>query len=102
MSTIRPFMDEDFLLSTATSRHLYHDHAAKMPIIDYHCHLSPKMIAGNHTDTFWSGCAKRARSGKNANMSMALIRPAYGSIPFFSTKYLGRYPPPKETIVTIV
>lgn len=41
-------MDEDFLLTTATSRHLYHDHAAKMPIIDYHCHLSPKMIAEDH------------------------------------------------------
>ncbi len=41
-------MDEDFLLTTETSRHLYHDHAAKMPIIDYHCHLSPKMIADDH------------------------------------------------------
>ena len=48
MGTIRKFMDEDFLLTTETSRHLYHDHAAKMPIIDYHCHLSPKMIADDY------------------------------------------------------
>jgi glucuronate isomerase len=48
MSTIKKFMDEDFLLTTETSRHLYHDHASKMPIIDYHCHLSPKMIAEDY------------------------------------------------------
>lgn len=48
MSEPRQFMDEDFLLMTETARHLYHNHAAKMPIIDYHCHLSPKMIAEDH------------------------------------------------------
>ena len=48
MSTVKPFMDKDFLLNTETSRHLYHDHASKMPIIDYHCHLSPKMIADDY------------------------------------------------------
>ncbi len=42
---MKEFMDEDFLLTTETSRHLYHDYAAPMPIIDYHCHLSPKEIA---------------------------------------------------------
>lgn len=36
-----PFMDENFLLSTPTAQHLYHDYAAKLPIIDYHCHVSP-------------------------------------------------------------
>lgn len=48
MSPLKKFMDEDFLLTTDTSRHLYHDHASKMPIIDYHCHLSPKMIADDY------------------------------------------------------
>lgn len=48
MSHIKPFMDENFLLTTETSKHLYHDHASKMPIIDYHCHLSPKMIADDY------------------------------------------------------
>jgi glucuronate isomerase len=38
-------MDENFLLQTETARRLYHDHAANMPIYDYHCHLLPKEIA---------------------------------------------------------
>ena len=41
-------MDENFLLQTKTAQELYHDHAAKMPIIDYHCHLVPKMVADDH------------------------------------------------------
>ena len=41
---MKKFMDKDFLLETETAKHLYHDYAAKMPIIDYHCHLSPKEI----------------------------------------------------------
>ena len=41
---MKPFMDKDFLLSTETAKHLYHDFAAEMPIIDYHCHLDPKEI----------------------------------------------------------
>ncbi len=39
-----PFMREDFLLKTETARKLYHNHAAKMPIIDYHCHINPQEI----------------------------------------------------------
>ncbi len=41
---MKAFMDADFLLSTPTAVRLYHDYAAKMPIIDYHCHVSPKEI----------------------------------------------------------
>ena len=41
---MKQFMDKDFLLSTETAKHLYHDFAASLPIIDYHCHLSPKEI----------------------------------------------------------
>ena len=41
------FLGEDFLLSNNTSRRLYHDSAAPQPILDYHCHLSPKDIAEN-------------------------------------------------------
>ncbi|MDP3179479.1 MAG: glucuronate isomerase, partial [Spirochaetaceae bacterium] len=41
------FMGEDFLLPDESSRRLYHDHAAGMPIIDYHCHLPPADIAHN-------------------------------------------------------
>ncbi len=41
------FIDKDFLLRSETARMLYHEHAAKMPIIDYHCHLVPQQIAEN-------------------------------------------------------
>ncbi|GET23780.1 glucuronate isomerase [Prolixibacter sp. NT017] len=44
---MKPFLGEDFLLETDTARQLYHEHAAKMPIFDYHCHISPKEIAEN-------------------------------------------------------
>ena len=42
---MKEFMDKDFLLETGTARTLYHDHAADMPIFDYHCHLIPEQIA---------------------------------------------------------
>ena len=45
---MKNFMDKDFLLESETAKDLYHNHAAKMPIIDYHCHLDPKMIADDH------------------------------------------------------
>ena len=41
-------MDKDFLLQTETAQMLYHEHASKMPIIDYHCHLIPQMVADDH------------------------------------------------------
>ncbi len=41
---MKPFMNEDFLLGTETARKLYHDHAEKMPVIDYHCHINPMEI----------------------------------------------------------
>ncbi|MBN1457024.1 MAG: glucuronate isomerase [Sedimentisphaerales bacterium] len=39
------FLTEDFLLQTKTAKQLYHEHAAKMPIYDYHCHLPTQEIA---------------------------------------------------------
>lgn len=42
------FIHENFLLQNGFAQKLYHDHAAKLPIIDYHNHLSPKHIARNH------------------------------------------------------
>ena len=45
---MKQFMDENFLLDTKTAQDLYHNHAAKMPIIDYHCHLIPEMVANDH------------------------------------------------------
>lgn len=42
---MKPFMDKDFLLSTETAQTLFHDYAAKMPVLDYHCHINPQEIA---------------------------------------------------------
>lgn len=42
-----PFMDENFLLRNEPARILYHDYAAGMPILDYHCHLNPQEIYEN-------------------------------------------------------
>ncbi len=44
---MKAFMDKNFLLETEVAQDLFHNHAAKMPIIDYHCHLSPQMVAEN-------------------------------------------------------
>lgn len=38
-------MDKDFLLETETAQKLYHEYAANMPILDYHCHINPQEIA---------------------------------------------------------
>ncbi len=39
---------EDFMLHGDTAKKLYHETAKDLPIIDYHCHISPKMIAENY------------------------------------------------------
>lgn len=44
---MKKFLDEQFLLNTKTAQLLFHDYAAAMPIIDYHCHLPPQQIAEN-------------------------------------------------------
>lgn len=41
------YITENFLLETETASVLYHTYAEALPIIDYHCHLSPKEIAEN-------------------------------------------------------
>jgi glucuronate isomerase len=42
------FITEDFLLQTRTAKILYHEHAKRMPIYDYHCHLPADLIAADH------------------------------------------------------
>ena len=39
------FIHADFLLEAPQARRLYHEHAEGLPLIDYHCHLSPREIA---------------------------------------------------------
>ena len=43
----KPFLHEDYLLTTEWARRLYFEHAARQPIFDYHCHLPPDQIASN-------------------------------------------------------
>lgn len=42
---MKAFLNEDFLLQSPTAQTLYHEFAAKQPIIDYHNHLVPEQIA---------------------------------------------------------
>ncbi|MEI8121389.1 MAG: glucuronate isomerase [bacterium] len=49
------FIHDDFLLETKQARELYHAYAESLPIIDYHCHLSPAEIAG---DKRWANIAQ--------------------------------------------
>lgn len=45
---MKKFIHKDFLLQTDAAKELYHEHAKKQPIIDYHCHLIPEYIANDH------------------------------------------------------
>jgi glucuronate isomerase len=45
---MKKFPDADFLLHAEPAKRLFHDYAENLPIIDYHCHLSPQQIAENH------------------------------------------------------
>jgi glucuronate isomerase len=44
----KQFINEDFVLSNDTARELYHGFSKKLPIIDFHSHLSPEAIATDH------------------------------------------------------
>ncbi|MCM3258822.1 glucuronate isomerase [Paenibacillus lautus] len=75
---MRPFMDEHFLLHNETARILYHDYAKAMPIIDYHCHLSPQMIVDNHrfenlTEAWINGDHYKWRAMRAAGVEEAYI-----------------------------
>ena len=42
---MKKFLDDNFILENRTAEKLYHEYAANMPIIDYHCHIPPEEIA---------------------------------------------------------
>lgn len=44
---MKPFIHDDFLLGNKTAVRLYHQYSWKLPVIDFHCHLSPSMIAAD-------------------------------------------------------
>ena len=41
---MKPFINENFLLGNKTAIELYHKYSENLPVIDFHCHLSPAMI----------------------------------------------------------
>jgi glucuronate isomerase len=43
----KALIHEDFLLESKPAQRLYHEFAANMPILDYHCHLPPDEIAAD-------------------------------------------------------
>lgn len=44
---MKPFISENFLLTTKTAEKLFHKYAEDQPIVDFHCHLSPADIAND-------------------------------------------------------
>ena len=44
---MKKFLGKNFLLQSSAAQKLYHEHAKEMPVIDYHCHLSPEQIAND-------------------------------------------------------
>ncbi|HHX73019.1 MAG TPA: glucuronate isomerase [Clostridiales bacterium] len=72
------FMDENFLLMGKTAQTLYHEVAKPLPIIDYHCHLSPAEIANNRrfssiTQAWLGGDHYKWRLMRIAGVDEALI-----------------------------
>ena len=71
------FINDNFMLKNKTAKRLYR--AVKdLPIIDYHCHLSPKMIAENHkfrsiTELFLGGDHYKWRQLRTAGVPEELI-----------------------------
>lgn len=45
---MRPFIHDNFLLNNKTAERLYHNYSENQPLIDFHCHLSPALIAEDH------------------------------------------------------
>ncbi|MBR2937472.1 MAG: glucuronate isomerase [Oscillospiraceae bacterium] len=65
---MKAFMDKDFLLETETAKHLFHDFAEKLPLVDYHCHLSPQEI---YQDRRFSNMTELWLGGQNPDGTLA-------------------------------
>ena len=76
---MKPFMNEDFLLTTDAAKKLYHEYAENMPICDYHCHLIPREIAENKqfrniTELFLGGDHSKWRAMASNGVDDKFIR----------------------------
>jgi len=72
------FLHADFLLESPQAKALYHDHAASLPIIDYHCHLPVREIAEdrrfeNLTQIWLSGDHYKWRAMRTCGVPERLI-----------------------------
>lgn len=63
---MKSFMDKDFMLHNEVGKHLFHDYAEKLPVIDYHCHISPKEI---YEDRRYANLAEVWFGGRNPDGS---------------------------------
>ena len=75
---MKQFMDRDFLLGTDTARTLYHEFAEPMPILDYHCHISPYEILQDKryetiTEVWLGGDHYKWRAMRSAGVPEQLI-----------------------------
>ncbi|MBW8190605.1 glucuronate isomerase [Neiella marina] len=75
---MKPFMNEDFLLTNEVAIRLYHEYAADQPIFDYHCHLNPADIANdrqfeNLTQIWLEGDHYKWRAMRTAGVDEAFI-----------------------------
>mgnify|MGYP001120487907 FL=1 len=46
---MKKFISDHFMLQSDEAVRLYHEFAADLPIIDYHCHLPPEEVAQDKT-----------------------------------------------------
>ena len=63
---MKAFMDSNFLLSNETAIRLFHEYAKDMPLVDYHCHISPKEI---YEDRRFNNLCEVWLGGKNPDGS---------------------------------
>lgn len=59
---MKAFMDENFMLKSETAARLFHDYAEELPLVDYHCHISPKEI---YEDRRYNNIAEVWLGGRN-------------------------------------
>ena len=72
------FLNDDFLLDTPLAKKLFHDYAEKLPIIDYHSHVMPSMIAEDYkfksiTELWLGGDHYKWRLMRNCGIDENLI-----------------------------
>ena len=63
----KTFMGRNFLLETDTAKHLFHDYAKRLPLVDYHCHIPPKDV---YEDVRFDNLAEVWLGGRNKDGSL--------------------------------